>query len=313
MTNLFDYIKTSINESTFPTPADGERYIKVCLNYLSKEDLDEVAALIHQKMGDKDIEKNANAVRSNLAERLDNRKLNYFRKTIEYALNKGKDYENLATYYLNGKLITIDDVLKSGNISKYISDNVGISNDTVRRLYEVSGGPRPSVGKGEILLDLVCADIDKESEGDVAFKSGRNFELKGWGGAVLYEQMWKNKELTEMRNAFWEGNEGSKRSSSQKINPEFEKLLVKETGIHNYDDLNKVWGAYIISLYAAEEGFTDLIVGDYLEPDDYFWIPVGKSVKEIYNTIKNLPVGFDWPAVHGASGGSLRCAIKKTK
>ena len=312
MRNLYDFIMENIEKD--------KEIIASCIDFLSDEQIKDLANIIRSQFTDISLDDIMERIDQELNERLDTRKLNYARKSIINILGTNKDLMNLFKFYNEDKSLDIVDIFNSANILNTIIEKVGISENTIKSIYEISGGKRPSVGQGEILLDLICRDIDKKADGDVVIKGGRSFELKGWGGAILYEQRWKDKDLEELWNTFWSENE-KKSKNVDRVQPyediskdreDFVKLLERKTGIKNPKNINKLWGAYILYDYAHDKhGFTDLVAGDYLNPNDYVWINDMSSVKNILKQIDPMPITFDWPSKPGASGGSLRCAIKK--
>lgn len=313
MMNLFEYINCMILEEGghFPTPDEGIRYIKVCLNYLSDEDIKKIVAEVQELVGDNDMLGNSTIIRNNIAARIEKKKVEFFRKSIENILNKNKDYVNLVNFYKNNKLLKIDDIFAQNDILQYISDEVGISKETVKKLYNLSGGGRPEIGKGEILLDLVCSGIVNNEKGDVVLSDGRVFEIKGDDASIIYEKNW-DVPLKELQEAFHRGHTGRKRISEKNINSEFVELLQDKTKIktNTYDEINKLWGAYCISTYSRQEGFSDLIAGNFIFSKDYLWIPNlhSSSVKQIYNAIKDIKfLSFSWPP--SPSSTNQRCNI----
>jgi len=301
MKGLLNYINNMILEEGghFPSPEDGIRYIKVCLNYLNDDDIKKLVDEVKTMVGHTNMLENSNIIRNNIASRIDKKKADFFRKSIENILNKNKDYVNLVNYYKKDNLLKIDDIFTENNIPQFISENVGISIDTVKKLYNLSGGGRPEMGKGEILLDLICEGILNNSKGDVSLRDGRIFEIKGDNASVIYEKTW-NSSLKELQEVFHKNDTKRKRTSEKTINPEFVELLQDKTKIkaNSFDEINKLWGAYIIWTYAHQEGFTDLIAGDFIFSKNYFWISnlQSSSVKQIYDSIKGINfLSFSWP------------------
>lgn len=307
MKTLYEFVLESIEQD--------KEIIASCIDFLSDEQIKDLANIIRSQFTDISLDDIMGKIDAEMNERLDTKKLGLARKLIINILGANKDLLNLFNFYKDDKSLDIVDIFNSKNILKTIIDSVGISEKTIKSIYEISGGKRPSVGQGEILLDLICRGIDKSAD-DVVIKGGRSFELKGWGGAILYEQRWKDKDLKELWDAFWgkqKDDESVKRIQPyEDVSDEFKKLLTKKTGIKNPKSINKLWGAYILYDYAHDKhGFTDLVAGDYLNTTDYVWINDFSSIKNILKIIDPMPIAFDYPSKPGASGGSQRCAIKK--
>jgi len=311
MKSLLTYILEAFN------PESAREFIMNSIDFLSDDEIIGIAEKIEKMNAGKNIEEYIKILDEQLNERFDSRKLKLGKKEIISILGRNKDLVALIEFYKTGG-VDINDIISANNIVERIKERVGISEKSINEIYNISGGSRPSIGRGEILLGLICNNIDKKGQGDVVFKDHQNFELKDWGGAILYENMWKDPDLEKLWNAFWgdqKTKKGLKRLSVKKTpeSQEFIDLLEDITGIKNYKDLNKVWSAYLILKYSEDHYFTDLLVGNYLIPGDYFRISSSRNVKDIYETIKNMPIAIDWPSIPGATGGSIRCAIKYQK
>lgn len=300
MMDLFEYIKENQISSN---QDDARKYIKKCLNYLEDNFWVEISKLVEKEMEKNGIyiDSFSNTIDNELKLRLGENDV--FSKQIISILNKYKDFTNLSSYYQSGDLIDIKDLFKSNNILKYIEDHVGISKNTILELYNIEGGSGVAIGKGEILLTIVCKNAIKSEKGDVTIIDNNHsevFEIKGNNGAFVYN--WSG-DLELLRKTFEEDNEnliGARRDNKVVLN-RFADLLEEKTGIKidkkNAKEVRQLWTAYALYIYKQSTNFDYFVLGNFITSNKWVCLKIG-DIKSLYKEILKYNIIGAWPTLH---------------